>query len=43
MLAVSFYLLKQDLLKLSLVLYRETGSSVTATSEIPSGTDRNVA
>src|SRR5580700_1825198 len=36
LLAVSFYLLKQDLLRLSLVAYRETVSSATATSEIPS-------
>jgi uncharacterized membrane protein YkgB len=41
MLAVSFYLLKQDLLSLSLV--RETVSSATATSEIPSGADRKIA
>jgi uncharacterized membrane protein YkgB len=43
LLAVSFYLLKQDLLRLSLVAYRETVSSATATSEIPSGADRNIA
>jgi uncharacterized membrane protein YkgB len=38
LLAVSFYLLKQDLLRLSLVSYRETVSSATAT-----GTDRRIA
>ncbi len=43
LLAVSFYLLKQDLLRLSLVSYRETVSSATATSEIPSGADRKIA
>jgi uncharacterized membrane protein YkgB len=45
LLAVSFYLLKQDLLRLSLVAYRETVSSATATttSEIPSGADRKIA
>ena len=43
LLAVSFYLLKQDLLRLSLVSYRETVSSATATSEIPSGSDRKIA
>jgi uncharacterized membrane protein YkgB len=40
---VSFYLLKQDLLRLSLAPYRETVSSATATSEIPSGTQRKIA
>jgi uncharacterized membrane protein YkgB len=43
LLAVSFYLLKQDLLRLSLVAYRETVSSATATSEILSGADRRIA
>src|ERR1700730_7759331 len=43
LLAVSFYLLKQDLLRLSLVAYRETVSLATATSEIPSGADRKIA
>ena len=43
LLAASFYLLKQDLLRLSLVSYRETVSSATATREIPSGTDRKIA
>ena len=42
LLAVSFYLLKQDLLRLSLVAYRETVSSATATSEVP-GADRKIA
>jgi uncharacterized membrane protein YkgB len=37
LLAVSFYLLKQDLLRLSLVSYRETSS------ELPSGADRRIA
>jgi uncharacterized membrane protein YkgB len=43
LLAVSFYLLKQDLRRLSLVSYRETASSATATSEIPSGAERKIA
>src|SRR5713101_8175942 len=43
LLAVSFYLLKQDLVRLSLVAYRETVSSATATSEKPSGADRKIA
>jgi uncharacterized membrane protein YkgB len=43
LLAVSFYLLKQDLLRLSLVAYRETVSSSTATSEIPSWADTKIA
>ena len=43
LLAVSFYLLKQDLVRLSLVAYRETVSSATVTSEIPSGADRKIA
>jgi uncharacterized membrane protein YkgB len=37
LLAVSFYLLKQDLLRLSLVSYRETSS------ELLSETDRRIA
>jgi len=43
LLAASFYLLKQDLLRLSLIAYRETVSSATATSEIPSAADRKIA
>jgi uncharacterized membrane protein YkgB len=43
LLAVSFYLLKQDLLRLSLVAYRETVSSSIATSEIPSGAYTKIA
>src|SRR5712671_2023495 len=43
LLAASFYLLKQDLLRLSLVSYRETVSSATATSEILSRSDRKIA
>jgi uncharacterized membrane protein YkgB len=43
LLAASFYLLKQDLLRISLVPYRETVSTVTATSEKPSGADRKIA
>jgi uncharacterized membrane protein YkgB len=43
LLGVSFYLLKQDLLRLSLVSYRETVSSATAASEIPSGAQRKIA
>jgi uncharacterized membrane protein YkgB len=43
LLAVSFYLLKQDLLRLSLVAYRETVSSSTATSEIPSAAHTKIA
>jgi uncharacterized membrane protein YkgB len=43
LLAVSFYLLQQDLLRLSLVSSRETVSSATATSEIPSAADRKIA
>ncbi len=39
LLAVSFYLLKQDLLRLSLAQYRETSPSVTAPSEMPHGAD----
>jgi uncharacterized membrane protein YkgB len=43
LLAASFYLLKQDLLRLSLTSYQKTISSATATSEIPSGADRKTA
>src|SRR5713101_1031614 len=43
LLAASFYLLKQDLLRLSLVPCRETVSTATATSEIPSGAGRKIA
>jgi len=43
LLAVSFYLLKQDLLRLSLASSRETVSSATAASEIPSGAQRKTA
>jgi uncharacterized membrane protein YkgB len=43
LLAVSFYLLKQDLLRLSLVAYRETVSSSTAASEIPSAAHTKIA
>src|SRR6266481_9147742 len=43
LLAVSFYLLKQDLVRLSLAQYPETSPSATATSEIPSSTDRKIA
>ncbi|MFZ0678911.1 DUF417 family protein [Candidatus Binatus sp.] len=43
LLAVSFYLLKQDLLRLSLAPYRETVSSITGTSEIPIGVERKIA
>src|SRR5258708_24168592 len=43
LLAVSFYLLKRDLLSLSLAPYSETVSSATATSEIPSGLNRRIA
>jgi len=43
LLAVSFYLLKQDLLRLSLAPYRETVSSATATSEIASRAERRIA
>jgi uncharacterized membrane protein YkgB len=39
LLAVSFYLLKQDLLRLSLAQHRETSTSATAPSEIPSAAD----
>ena len=43
LLAVSFYLLKQDLLRLSLAPYRETVSSATVTSEIASRAERRIA
>ena len=43
LLAVSFYLLKQDLLRLSLAPYRESFSSDTAASEMPSEADRRIA
>lgn len=43
LLAVCFYLLKQDLVRLSLAQYRETSPSATATSEIPSGAQRRSA
>ena len=43
LLAVSFYLLKQDLLRLTLAPYRETVSSNTGTSELPYGADRKIA
>ena len=43
LLAVCVYLLKQDLLRLSLAPYRETVSSATAAREIPSGAGRKVA
>ena len=43
LLAVSFYLLKQDLLRLSLAQYRETTPSAAAPIEISSGADRRIA
>ena len=43
LLAVSFYLLKQDLLRLSLAQYQETTPSAAAPIEIPSGADRKIA
>ncbi len=43
LLAVSFYLLKQDLLRVSLAQYRETTLSAAASSEMPSGADRRIA
>jgi uncharacterized membrane protein YkgB len=43
LLAASFYLLKQDLLRFSLVPYRETVPAPTATSEILSGASRKIA
>jgi hypothetical protein len=35
LLAASFYLLKQDLMRLSLTQYRETNPSAIASTEIP--------
>ena len=43
LLAVSFYLLKQDLLRLSLDQYQETTPSAAAPIEISSGADRKLA
>ena len=43
LLAVSFYLLKHDLLRLSLAQHQETSPSATAASEMPSGADRRIA
>jgi len=43
LLAVSFYLLKQDLLRLSLAQYQETTPSAAAPTEISSGADRKLA
>jgi uncharacterized membrane protein YkgB len=43
LLAISFYLLKQDLLRLSLAQYRETTPSAAASGEMPSGADRKLA
>ena len=43
LLAVSFYLLKQDLLRLSLAQYQETTPSAAAPIEISSGADRKLA
>jgi uncharacterized membrane protein YkgB len=43
LLAISFYLLKQDLLRLSLAQYRETTPSAAAPGEMPSGADRKLA
>ena len=43
LLAVSFYLLKQDLLRLSLAQYRETAPSAAAPTAISSGADRKIA
>ena len=43
LLAVSFYLLKQDLLRLSLAQYQETTPSAAAPIEISSGADRKIA
>src|ERR1700720_3414324 len=43
LLSVSLYLLKQDLLRLSLVAYRESAPSAAAPSEMPSGADRRIA
>jgi uncharacterized membrane protein YkgB len=43
LLAVSFYLLKQDLLRLSLTQYQETTPSAAAPTEISSEADRKIA
>ena len=43
LLAVSFYLLKQDLLRLSLAQYQETTRFAAAPIEISSGADRKIA
>ena len=43
LLAVCFYLLKQDLLRLSLAGYQETTPSAAAPIEISSGADRKIA
>ena len=43
LLAVSFYLLKQDLLRLSLAQYQETTPSAAAPIEISSEADRKIA
>ena len=43
LLAVSFYLLKQDLLRLSQAQYQETTPSAAAPIEISSGADRKIA
>jgi uncharacterized membrane protein YkgB len=43
LLAVCFYLLKQDLLRLSLAPYQETTPSAAAPIEISSGVDRKIA
>ncbi len=43
LLAVSFYLLKQDLLRLSLAQYQETTPSAASPTEISSGADRKIA
>src|SRR5712671_20312 len=43
LLAVSLYLLKHDLLRLSLAQHQETSPSATAASEMPFGADRRIA
>jgi uncharacterized membrane protein YkgB len=43
LLAVSFYLLKQDLLRLSLAQYQETSQSGGAPIEVSLGADRKLA
>ena len=43
LLAVSFYLLKHDLLRLSLAQHQETRPSATAAREMPPGADRRIA